>query len=92
MSRLSFMKPASKSGVSYGSADWIWVWPREKGYSWDAFSDGALSAEKEPYQEVEHSEELARWHVHVVSKEAVDLLDVMARLSRLNCAYPEMME
>lgn len=32
MSRLSFMKPASKSGASYGSADLMWVEPREKGY------------------------------------------------------------
>ena len=33
MSRLSFMKPASKSGASYGLAEVMWVKPRENGYS-----------------------------------------------------------
>lgn len=33
MSLSSFMKPASKSGASYGSGDTIWVSPRENGYS-----------------------------------------------------------
>lgn len=33
MSRSSFIKPASKSGASYGSGDTMCVSPRENGYS-----------------------------------------------------------
>jgi hypothetical protein len=33
MSLSSFMKPVSKSGVAYGSADLILMNPRENGYS-----------------------------------------------------------
>lgn len=75
MSRLSFMKPASKSGASYGSADVMCVEPREKGYSCGLFSYRIEGEEVVwswiAYQEVEHGEELARGHEHVVSEEAV---------------------
>lgn len=33
ISRLSFIKPASKSGESYGLGETMWVEPRENGYS-----------------------------------------------------------
>jgi hypothetical protein len=72
ISRSSFIKPASKSGASYGSGELMCVEPRLKGYSKKLL--GARVSPSHTMREtsnrnlLEHCEKLSWWHEHMISK------------------------
>lgn len=93
MSRLSFMKPASKSGSSYGFGDLIIVEPRENGYYRTIRPSEFERYAKVVYlEEVEHGEEFARWEKHVVPEPAALGISSVSTHGRDRCSHPAMTE